>query len=106
MHQYEQEIKNITERIIEEEKPEKIILFGSYATSMTTKDSDVDLFIVKKTTESSRERRLNLRRKLFGIKVPMDILIYTPSEVQIRLDLNDLFIKDIVNNGKLLYERK
>ncbi len=38
--------------------------------------------------------------------VPMDILVRTPQEVQKRLEINDHFIKMIMEKGKLIYERK
>ena len=36
----------------------------------------------------------------------MDFLIYTPKEVKNRLLLGDLFVKEVIYQGKILYERK
>ena len=41
-------ISNIVNRIAENYDPEKIILFGSYATGTANDDSDLDFIIVKK----------------------------------------------------------
>jgi len=45
----QKEIKKITKQIVEKYKPEKIIIFGSFAWGKPSKDSDVDLFIIKNT---------------------------------------------------------
>lgn len=44
---YQEEIKKITTKIVKKYKPEKIILFGSFTWGKPTKDSDVDLLIIK-----------------------------------------------------------
>lgn len=44
--------------------------------------------------------------KLFGHGFPpLDLLIYTPLEVQKRLQIEDFFVQDILWKGKILYER-
>ena len=45
-------LKIVTQRIVENYDPEKIILFGSYAWGKPNKDSDFDIFVVKKTKNS------------------------------------------------------
>ena len=100
----QKEIKKITNKIVKEYKPEKIILFGSYAWGKPHKDSDVDLFIVKNTRKKRLDREREVRTLLFGNNFPpMDLIVYTPDEVKKRLEIGDLFIKDIINEGKLLY---
>ena len=102
----EQKIKEITDKIVKEYQPEKIILFGSWAWGTPHEDSDVDLFIVKESNEKRWEREYELRRKLFGNKFPpMDLLIYTPVEVERRVVMEDFFIQDILEKGKTLYVR-
>ena len=100
------EIKKITRRIVKNYKPEKIILFGSFAWGKATKDSDVDLFIIKASRKRKVDRERELRRMLFEGDFPaMDLLIYTPEEVKKRLFIKDLFIKEILSKGKLLYAK-
>ena len=98
------EIKKITDQIVEKYKPEKIILFGSYAWGKPNKDSDVDLFIVKKSRKRRIDRGRELRKILFGHNFPaMDLLIYTPAEIEKRLSIEDFFIKEILSKGKVFY---
>ena len=102
----ETEIQRITRQIVKKYKPEKIILFGSWAWGKPTEDSDVDLFIVKNTQKKKINRMYEVYKLLWSKKVPLDILVYSPKEVKERLSLGDFFIDDIIRNGKLIYERK
>jgi len=43
------------QKIVDELKPEKIVLFGSYAYGKPTPHSDVDLLVVLKTSASLKE---------------------------------------------------
>jgi predicted nucleotidyltransferase len=105
MGKYETSISKIKDKIVREIKPEKIILFGSYAWGEPTEDSDVDLFIIQKSKEPRRIRQKELRRKLWGSDVPMDLLVYTPEEIEKRLEIDDPFILHILNKGKVLYQQ-
>lgn len=98
-------LEKITQKIVRMVQPEKIILFGSYASGNPTTDSDVDLFVIKDTDEDQREMEINLRVNLFPAGVPLDLLVYTPHEVAERLRLGDFFISHVMANGKLLYDR-
>ena len=48
-------LKDVVKKVTESYQPEKIILHGSYGKKRTTKDSDIDLLIIK-DSESTRER--------------------------------------------------
>lgn len=99
----ERKIKEISNKIAKEYKPEKIILFGSWAWGEPRQDSDIDLFIVKKSEERRIERERQVQRLLLGTRLPIDVLVYTPEEVEKRLWLEDFFIKKIFQRGKHLY---
>jgi len=99
----EKKISEISNKIIREFKPDKIILFGSYAWGNPTGNSDLDLFIVKDMPERRIDRARKVRKIIRDLKVPVDILVYTPQEIKQRLDLEDFFIEDIINKGKVLY---
>ena len=63
---YHEKIAQLTARIVEAERPEKIILFGSYASGTTTESSDIDLLVISRSTlprpESEVRRRSGLRK--------------------------------------------
>lgn len=105
MAKINKKIQELTDKIIKEAKPEKVILFGSYAWGKPGPDSDFDFFVVEKSVEPRRKRQLRLRRLLLDFDMPADILSYTPQEVEKRIGMKDLFIKKITTKGKLIYAK-
>lgn len=93
------------QRIADELKPEKIILFGSYAYGTPNSHSDVDLLVVLKTNTSLKERSWKVSRLLLPRPFPVDILVKTPKELETALRSGDFFLKEIMTRGKVLYER-
>jgi len=102
---YQKEIVKIVRRIKEKYKPEKIILFGSFAWGKPNKDSDFDILIIKNTRKSHYKRIPEVRSYLHDVNRAMDILVMTPKELAHRIQLGDFFIKNILQKGKILYER-
>jgi len=106
MGKYAEKIPEIKEKIVREIDPEKIILFGSYAWGKPTEDSDVDLFIIKASGERRINRARRVREAISGSDVPVDILVYTPEEIKKSInESHNLFIEDIIRNGKTIYEK-
>lgn len=101
-----QKIKNVVDEIVKEYKPEKIILFGSFAWGKPTKDSDIDLFVVKKSDKSTLEMTKDVYEIIFDKGEAVDVLVYTPDQLEKRKKLGDYFVLNIINNGKLLYVAK
>lgn len=100
-----QKLKIITKKIVKNYAPEKIILFGSYAWGKTNKDSDFDLFIIKKGKKDFLTEQQKIRKIIDG-EIAADILVHTQKEVDKRLKLGDFFFADIINKGKYLYEKQ
>ncbi len=93
------------QKIVSELKPEKIILFGSYAYGTPTPHSDVDLLVIMKTRASLKERSWAVSSLLLPRPFPVDILVKTPKELEKALESGDFFLKEIVARGKVLYDR-
>ena len=91
-------------------KPDKIILFGSYAYGEPNEDSDIDLFLLKDdlTLEETRQYQREAKKKLIDIILNnqtngIDILSAPTEYIKKR---EDYFYKvDILQNGKVWYER-
>lgn len=98
-------IPRIVEKIKTKYKPQKIIIFGSYAWGKPSKDSDVDLLIIKSTKEKHRERALKVRRLLSeeNALVGLDIMVYTPEEFAQRIKMGDSFLSQILRKGDIQY---
>ncbi len=103
---FKKEVRRSVEKIKAQYKPEKIFVFGSFASGKITADSDIDFFIIKRTTKPRRKRQQEVSRLLIDREVPVDILVYTPAETEKRKRLGDPFILDILNSGKLLYAKE
>lgn len=97
------DVKKLALKIGEKFKPQKVIVFGSWAWGTPHKDSDVD-FCVIKNTDNTRREALQINLFLTPREYPMDILVYTPDYVTKRLQMGDLFTKKIINEGLTLYE--
>ena len=98
-------IAEITDKIVREYQPEKIILFGSYAWGKPSKDSDIDLFIVKETKKNIFERNREVGRIVFGSRIAIDALVYTPEQIEQRERIGDPFVRKIIGNGRIVYEQ-
>lgn len=98
-------IDSITKKIASQFQPQKIVLFGSYAWGEPTADSDIDLFVIQESDKNQLDRARAIRKELFGFGTPTDLMVLTPSEVEKRLSQNDLFVKHILDKGKILYEQ-
>jgi len=100
-------LNEIVEKLQREYKPLKIILYGSYAYGTPNVDSDIDLLILKNTSERSVDRFVKVKKIIYNPKrkIPVSPLIYSPDEVKERLRIGDDFIKEILNKGVTLYEK-
>ncbi len=100
-------LNEIVEKLQREYKPLKIILYGSYAYGTPNVDSDIDLLILKNTSERSIDRFVKVKKIIYNPKrkIPITPLIYSPDEVKERLRIGDDFIKEILNKGVTLYEK-
>ena len=100
----QEKLKEITDKIVKEYKPEKIILFGSWAWGKPGLDSDVDLFVVK-DTKNTRKTAQEIDGLIFPRPFPVDLIVYTPAQLEKRKKMNDFFIKDIITKGRVLYAK-
>jgi len=96
-------IRNYAKRVGIQFRPERVILFGSYARGGATADSDVDLLVIMdhdkpRNIEQSIEIQLAT-----GATFPMDLIVRRPDEVHDRLGANDSFIRGVLADGEVLY---
>ena len=101
----EEVLAEIVHRIVTALLPEKIVLFGSYAYSRPLDDSDVDLLVILETPARPIDRYLAVSRLLRPRPFPLDILVKTPDEIRQGLEQGSAFIREIITQGRVLYER-
>jgi len=100
------QIDQLIKEIVSGYQPEKIYLFGSYATGKPTDDSDVDLFIIKNTDKRKIERNWEVRRCIKTYpRTGVDIIVYTPLELHNGLLQTINIGKEAITTGRLIYER-
>jgi predicted nucleotidyltransferase len=98
-------IREIADKIRREYRPERIVLFGSYANGNPGPDSDIDLLIIKETSDRPIDRRV----KVAGIAadphrlIPLEPIVVTPAEVAVRTAIGDQFLAEILATGETLY---
>jgi predicted nucleotidyltransferase len=97
------QIQAFSQQIAENFQPERIILFGSYASGKPTEDSDVDLLIILPFEELPVQKAIAIRQQIKA-PFPLDLMARTPQQIQQRLEMGDFFIQDIMKNGRVLYE--
>ncbi len=101
-------LADMAQRIVEALHPEKVILFGSYAYGTPHEDSDIDLFVIMKpkyAEETNHQRVMDVTDVAKIPFLPMDVIVRTPEQVETRLAMGDFFIKEILDQGKVLYQR-
>lgn len=96
-------IRAFARRVAEYFHPDKIILFGSYAYGTPHEDSDVDILVVM-STRDQLDQAYKIRRTV-DYNFSMDLIVHTPHSMKWRLKEGDLFLTEIVNKGKVLYEK-
>jgi predicted nucleotidyltransferase len=103
----QKQIEEIVKKIVDSFKPKKIILFGSYAYGRPSRESDLDLLIIKDSHLPRYKRAREIRKHLWGISdIPKDIIVYTQEEIDDWKGVDEAFITSIVKKGKVLYEEQ
>jgi uncharacterized protein len=101
---YEKKIADLGERIAREFRPERIILFGSYAYGKPRPDSDVDLLVVLPFEGKGFRKSLEILNRV-DPDFPVDIVTRRPEDTARRYEEGDPLIREALDHGKVLYER-
>lgn len=101
MVSFDMELEHIKEQIVESYEPKEIILFGSVAKGVFKTNSDIDLCVIKDTSD----KRKLLTEMYVGINssVPFDLVLYTVEEWNKCSDDKNTFAYIIKNTGVKIY---
>ena len=97
------DIKDLCDQIASEFRPQKIILFGSHAYGKPTWDSDVDLLVIMPFKGRHTLKAIEILNRL-NPTTAVDLLVRTPKQVEKRLAMGDFFMREIIEQGKVMYE--
>ncbi len=101
----QEKINEMVRRIVKRFDPEQIVLFGSHAKGTAGPDSDVDLLIIMPVSGSKREKQIEIGVALHDIRIPMDIIVTTPEEVERRKNIVGTIIRPALREGEVIYVR-
>lgn len=99
-------IKHVARNMAISINAERVILFGSYARGDATEQSDVDLMIIAKSNLPRFKRSRELYKLLRPHPFAMDIVVYTPHEVEKGKKTKVSFVSTVLKEGKTLYVRR
>lgn len=97
------QIEDLGRRIGREFHAHRVVLFGSHAHGVATEDSDVDLPVILSFEGRSVNQSVEIRMRLRP-EFPVDLIVRTPEKVRERIELGDDFMREILEEGKVLYE--
>lgn len=97
------DINKLCDEIAREFRPQKIILFGSHANGTPEWDSDVDLLVIMPFKGTPHRQAVAIRSRIEA-GVALDLLVRTPQQISRRLAMGDSFIREILEDGKVVYE--
>ena len=97
-------IQIAADRILAVAKPNKVIMFGSYARGNANEDSDLDLMVVEPEVSNKSDEMIRLRSAIGSIGVGVDILVCSETEAKRRGQVPGTVIYWALKEGKVLYE--
>jgi predicted nucleotidyltransferase len=100
----QEEIRAVAQQIAQKFNPQKIILFGSYAQGNYHPYSDVDLLVILEEDQNGENSEVEVALSVTH-KFPMDILVRSSQQLAKRLQMGDTFLRNIIEQGIVLYER-
>jgi len=100
------QLEEIAATIVRKFQPVRVVLFGSHARGDADEESDLDLFVEMETDLRPPERAIQVSAE-FGLRTwPMDLVVYTPAEVQRLRNVRGTLLSIIEAEGKVLYESR
>ena len=97
-------LEEIVQKVVEEAVPEKIILFGSRAKGEQTKESDYDIYVLKKGVLHKRKLAQRIYLAL-DVTAPVDVIVETPERFDELEDNPFLIYHDIAKYGRVVHEK-
>jgi predicted nucleotidyltransferase len=99
----EEKLQEVIRRIVEVAQPEKIILFGSAARGQLGPNSDVEVMVVKSGVHR-RNLAGDIYMKLYGVGLPVDVVVVTPEDIERYGKCPALVIEPALREGKVIYD--
>jgi len=98
-----EKIDRYVREVVEKLRPSLIVLFGSFASEEINEGSDVDILVVADFKEGFLDRIRTLM-DLNRFRIPIEPVGYTPEEFEDMKRKGNLFVTEVLEKGKILYE--
>jgi predicted nucleotidyltransferase len=96
-------VNQLVSRIVEAVHPLRILLFGSAARGDMGPDSDLDVLVVMPDGTHRRRTAQLLYRKISGLRIPFDLLVATPADLEKHRDNIGLIYRTVLREGREIY---
>ena len=96
-------LDDVIQRVVEVAQPERIILFGSAAHGRMSRNSDLDLLIIKDASDPI-SLMSRIYKRLHGVGVAVDAVVANAEDVERYKDSHALVFKPALRDGTVVYE--
>lgn len=83
-----------------------IRVFGSVARGDARPDSDFDLLVIRESNQRRDERSAPIYTALADVPAEVEVMVYTPAEIEEWRDVPQAFVTTALREGKVLYEKQ
>ncbi|RIK31328.1 MAG: DNA polymerase beta [Anaerolineae bacterium] len=97
-------LKEVTRRIVDSVKPQRVLLFGSAARGRMNRNSDFDLLVVMSGRAHRRNAAQTIYRNLRGSGVAVDIVVATENDLKKYGKRAGTILKTALQEGRVVYE--
>jgi len=101
-----EKIRDAARRIADRFHPDRIILFGSFATGTPGPDSDADILVVMEHGGTRREKAMEIRESISAINMPKDVFVNSPGELEKYRDIPGTISSIACRTGVTLYDKQ
>ena len=96
-------LKQLVDLLVDAAHPRRIILFGSHTRGDHSPESDLDVIVVLDEVNDRMDEMVRLRRVLAPIKMPIDVLVYSESDIRERGHWPGTVLHEALTEGWTLY---
>ena len=97
-------LAEMVRRLVDQFRPLRIILFGSWPRGEATPESDIDLLVVMSEVDDPFALSVAMRASLADLPMPKDIVVTTPDELMRRGLLVGTILRSALRQGEVIYE--
>jgi len=99
-------IEEVITSLVKLARPQKVILFGSYARGDAGEQSDLDFLVVQKEVKDRRREMVHLQDILRPMRIPVEVLVVSESKFSEWEDVPGAVFHEAKREGILCYDGK